>query len=100
MFAVVHCSKSPEPVQFRERLPEFIHSTTTPVAYGIDTDGTTMTENYTHEKDAYAINLLISPTIVPLLHELAKRFVMAGHHQQCCKIYKYVIAHCKKECLS
>ena len=96
MFYLAHCSKSPEPVQLEECLPECILSTTTSIGEGVKTNGTVVAENTYHEKNAYAINLLISPTIVPLLHELAQRLVTSDHHQQCCKIYKYVNVNCKR----
>ena len=98
MFYLVHCSKSPESVQLGECIPEFILSTTPSVGEGVKTNGTVVAENINHEKNAYDMNLLISPTIVPRLHELAQRLVTSDRHQQCCKIYKYVIVNCKKKC--
>lgn len=34
--------------------------------------------------------VLISPKVVPQLHEMAQRLVAAGHHQQCLKTYREV----------
>jgi exocyst complex protein 7 len=36
--------------------------------------------------------VLISPKVVPQLHEMAQRLVAAGHHQQCLKTYREVRA--------
>jgi hypothetical protein len=41
-----------------------------------------------------AIGPLITSSIIPQLHELAQRMVAAGHHQECCKIYRYSKTSC------
>jgi exocyst complex component 7 len=38
---------------------------------------------------AYKLPTLISPRYIPLLHSLAIRLVLVGHHMQCLNIYRY-----------
>lgn len=97
MFDLVHYSKSLEPAQLKELSPEFNHSTATSVVQEVDMGGAIITKNSTYEKNVHALNLLMPPAIVPLLHELAQRLVTSGRHQQCCKVYKYVTTHGNNE---
>lgn len=39
-------------------------------------------------KGPESLGSLIPLKIIPHLHELAQRMITAGHHQQCCKIYR------------
>ena len=87
-------SKPQEPARLIECLPNSVRSTASSGNQGEDmSEKLVSPANGKDSKGLDAIGSLITPSIIPQLHELAQRMVAAGHHQECCKIYRYS-THC------
>ncbi|KAH7441329.1 hypothetical protein KP509_03G034000 [Ceratopteris richardii] len=86
-------SKPQEPAKLIECLPNSVRSNSP----GTQGDGEEkglpqIATNGKHVKGLEGVGSLIPTKVIPQLHELAQRMITAGHHQQCCKIYRTVRA--------
>ncbi|KAI5073125.1 hypothetical protein GOP47_0011138 [Adiantum capillus-veneris] len=91
-------SKMQEPARLMECLPNSVRSTPTSGSQGgggEESAGKGVPSHPANGKNAKGLEgfgSLIPPKVIPQLHELAQRMITAGHHQQCCKIYRDVRA--------
>ncbi|KAI8005916.1 Exocyst complex component EXO70A1 [Camellia lanceoleosa] len=84
-------SKPVEPERLFECLPsELRPSPESPGNQGNSNGKNSHSEHHNHnlENAVYTLPTLISPRILPLLHNLAQQMVKAGHQQQLLKIYR------------
>lgn len=91
------CSKPADPARLMETLPiPGKHVPETPPNGGGEEVKLLLTNTPHNDKalNPPVLPVLISPKVVPQLHEMAQRLVAAGHHQQCLKNYRYLFTIC------
>lgn len=86
-------SKPQEPARLIEYLPNSVRSTPSSGSQGGGDESagkgaSPHPANGKNSKGPENFGSLIPLKIIPQLHELAQRMITAGHHQQCCKIYR------------
>lgn len=86
-------SKPQEPARLIEYLPNSVRSAPSSGSQGGGDESagkgvSPRPANGKNSKGPENFGSLIPPKIIPHLHELAQRMITAGHHQQCCNIFR------------